>query len=88
MTKQTKQKKEPKLDRDIIINEFLDLRNFVGQNLKFLHDVAKDCQGIENPIAFEETVLHLTEDSLNRLTDVLKSLATKFEGLKVKPPRE
>ena len=86
MAKQIKQKQEPKLDRDIIINEFLELRDFVGQNLRFLHDVAKDCQGIENPIAFEEAVLHLTKDSHNRLTDVLKTLAGKFEGLKVKSP--
>ena len=86
MPKKTKQVKEPKLDRDIIINEFLQLRDFVGQNLKFLYETAKNCQGIENPIAFEETVLHLTEDSHKRLTDVLKSLAEKFKGLKVKPP--
>lgn len=76
------EEKQPKPDGNLIIDQFLDLQTFVGQNLMLMIEMTNNSMGIEYPEAFEEAVRLLSDSTLGWLNFVLKNMAEKFDGKK------
>jgi len=76
------EKKQPKPNGNLIIDDFLNLQTFIGQNLMLMVEMTSNGFGTEYPEAFEETVRLLSDSTLGWLNIILKDIAGKFEGHK------